>query len=160
MTRLERYKERLDRMTEKRSELLRRGRFIEANELNAEIREVELLTKQAEEFEEVRRPRPIKELVTKQELHEMGIIPLMIECHLAADFLTGLSYMIVDICKKHGFTDVRLMPEIRELLEKCEKFASALAEMSPELKDLIVNNETLNDALHKKCLGYIKQRLK
>ena len=99
-------------------------------------------------------------VLTKQELHEMGIIPLMIECHLAADFLTGLSYMIVDICKEHGFTDVRLMPEIRELLEKCEKFASALAEMSPELKDLIVNNETLNDALHKKCLGYIKQRLK
>lgn len=131
-----------------------------ANELNAEIREVELLMKQAEEFEEARRPRPIKELVTKQELHEMGIIPLMIECHLAADFLTGLSYMIVDICKGHGFTDVRLMPEIRELLEKSEKFANALAEMSPELRDLIVNNETLNDALHKKCLGYIKQRLK
>ena len=131
-----------------------------ANELNAEIREVELLMKQAKEFEEARRPRPIKELVTKQELHGMGIIPLMIECHLAADFLTGLSYMIVDICKEHGFTDVKLMPEIRELLEKSEKFANALAEMSPELRDLIVNNETLNDALHKKCLGYIKQRLK
>ncbi len=99
-------------------------------------------------------------VLAKQELHEMGIIPLMIECHLAADFLTGLSYMIVDICKKHGFSDVALMPEIREFLEKCEKFANALAEMGPELKDLIVNNETLNDALHKKCLGYIKQRLK
>lgn len=99
-------------------------------------------------------------VLTKQEPHEMGIIPLMIECHLAADFLTGLSYMIVDICKEHGFTDVRLMPEIRELLDKCEKFANALTEMCPELKDLIVNNETLNDALHKKYLGYIKQRLK
>ena len=90
----------------------------------------------------------------------MGIIPLMIECHLSADFLTGVAYSVVDICKKHGFSDVVLMPDLQDIIKKTEKFASFLAEVSPELCELITNNETLNNAIHKKYLKYIEQRLK
>lgn len=83
--------------------LLRCGRFIEANNLNNDLREIELLIRQAEEYEEATKPKPLKDIVTKKQLNEMGIIPLMIECHLAADFLTGVAYSVVDTCKKHGF---------------------------------------------------------
>lgn len=99
-------------------------------------------------------------VLAKQELHEMGIIPLMIECHLAADFLTGVAYSVVDICKKHGFSDVVLMPDLQDIIKKTEKFASFLTKVSPELCKLITNNETLNNSIHKKYLKYIEQRLK
>lgn len=90
----------------------------------------------------------------------MGIIPLIIECHLAADFLTEVSYMVVDICKKHGLSDISLMPDLKEIIKKTDKFASFLTGVSPELTDLLVRNETFNASLHKKYVKYIEQRLK
>ncbi len=159
MTRYERYKEQLRKLEEKKSILLRRGRFIDANNLNSDIREIELLIKQAEEYEESKKPRPLQEMVSKKELHKMGIVPLMIECHLIADMLVEVSYMVMDICKKHGFTEVSLMPELKDIIKRANKFSSFLTEMSPELSNLLVRNETLNGSLHKKYLKYIEQRL-
>lgn len=160
MTRLERYKEQLAKLEEKRSRLLRSGRFIEANNLNNILREIELLIRQAEEYEEATKPKPLKDIVTKEQLHEMGIIPLMIECHLAADFLTGVAYSVVDICKKYGFSDVMLMPDLQDIIKKTEKFASFLTKVSPELCKLVTENDTFNESVHKKYLKYIEQRLK
>lgn len=160
MTRLERYREQLAKLEEKRSTLLRSGRFIEANNLNNDLREIEMLIKQAEEYEEATKPKPLKDIVTKKQLNEMGIIPLMIECHLAADFLTGVAYSVVDICKKHGFSDVVLMPDLQDIIKKTEKFASFLTKVSPELCKLVTENDTFNESVHKKYLKYIEQRLK
>ena len=159
MTRLERYREQLVKLEEKRSRLLRSGRFLEANDLNGAIREVELLIRQAEEYEEASKPKPLKETVTREQLNLMGIIPLMIECHLVADFLTEVAYMVVDTCKKHGFSDVVLMPDLREIIKKTDKFASFLTGVSPELSDLLLRNETFNASLHRKYVKYIGQRL-
>lgn len=160
MTRLERYREQLAKLEEKRNRLLKAGRYLQANDLNEMIKEAEELIRQAEEYENQTRSRPIRDLMSKKELNEMGIIPLMIECHLAADFLTEIAYMIVDICKEHGFSDVVLMPDLRELLKNSEKFASFLATLGPDLADLITRNETFNASLHKKYVKYIEQRLK
>lgn len=51
MTRLERSREQLAKLEEKRSTLLRSGRFIETNNLNSDLREIEMLIRQAEEYE-------------------------------------------------------------------------------------------------------------
>lgn len=158
MTRLERYKDRLAKLEEKRGELLRSGRFVEAACLSEDIKKIEELIKEADAYEESMKPRPIKELLTRDEVKE--IVPLMIECHLVADFLTETAYMIVDHLKEFGITGVQFMPEVTELLEKSEKFAGTMAKMNPELCNLIVNNETFNASLHKKYLKYIEQRLK
>lgn len=159
MTRLERYREKLARLEEKRALLMRSGRYLESNALNDDIKDVERAIREAEEYEERCRPRSLKDTVSKEELDEMGIIPLMIVCHLASDFLTGVCYDIVDRCKAHGFTDVRLMPELKEVLRVNNRFASALTEMGPSLSKIITGNETLNEAILKKYITYIEQRL-
>lgn len=160
MTRLERYREKLRELENKRSELMRSGHYVQSIALDDDIKEVERLIKEAEDYEETCRPRPLKELVSREKLREMGIIPLMIEAHLAADFLTEVAYMVVEVCKKNGFKDVSLMPDLRELIKKSDMFASFLTKVSPELCDLLVRNETFNASLHKKYVKYIEQRLK
>lgn len=160
MTRKERYSAQLSKLEEKRGKLLRSGRFAEAAALTADIKEIESLIKQADAYEEATRSRPITELLSREEIQKMGLIPLMIECHLVADFLTETAYMIVDTLHEHGFDDVTFMPEITELIKRSEKFAGGMAKISPELCDLVVNNETFNASLHKKYLKYIGQRLK
>lgn len=160
MTRYERYREQLAKLEEKRSSLMRSGRFVDSFALNEDIKEVERAIAQAEEYERLKSPQPIKEVLSEEELHEMGIIPLIIECHLVADFLTEVSYMVVDICKNHGLSDISLMPDLKEIIKKTDKFASFLTGVSPELSDLLVRNETFNTSLHKKYVKYIEQRLK
>lgn len=160
MTRLERYRDQLAKLEAKRNMLMRTGRYFDSVRLNQDIIEIEKCIRKAEEYEESCRPKPLKEILSEEELHEMGIIPLMIECHLAADFLTGIAYEIVDVCKKHGLTDVSFMPELKDLIKKSDIFASFLTKISPELRNLLLRNETLNASLHKKYIRYIEQRLK
>lgn len=160
MTRLERHKKKLAELEERRGRLMRSGRFAESAELNEDIKVIEGLIKEAEEYEESCRPRPIRELVSEEELHRMGLIPLMIECHLVADFLVEAAWRVVETCKKHGFSEVSLMPDLKDIIKRNEKFASFIATLSPELCSLITDNETFNASLHKKYMKYIGQRLK
>lgn len=139
---------------------MRSENYLQSLRLGDEIENVSKLIKEAEEYEEQCKMRPIKDVVSKQELDEMGIIPMMIICHLAADFLTQEAYEIVDVCKAHGFDDVVLAPDLRDLLKAADRFAGFLTKVSPELCDLLVRNETFNTSLHKKYLKYIEQRLK
>lgn len=159
MTRLERYKEKLEELKAKRSMFIKTGNLVKACSMNESIQEVEKSIKEAEEYEESCKAKAIRELVSDEELHQMGIIPLMIECHLIADLLVDASYMIVDICKKYGFQDVSLMPDLKDLIKRADCFASFLTTLSPELCDILVRNDTLNTSLHKKYQKYIAQRL-
>lgn len=160
MTRLERYRDKLRRLEEKRNEMMRTGRYLQSNALNEDIKEVEQAIREAEEYEERCKMKPIRDMVGTETLHKMGIIPLMIECHLIADTLAAVAYMVVDACKEYGFSDVSLAPDLRELLDASNKFAGFLAKLSPELCDLLVRDETLVSAVHKKYVSYINQRLK
>lgn len=139
---------------------MRSGHYVQSIALNDEIKEAERLMKEAEDYEKASKPKPIRELLTKEEIDEMGIIPLMIECHLAADFLTEVAYMVLDTCKEHGLENISFMPDLRELIKKSDMFASFLTKVSPELCDILVRNNTFNDALHKRYLKYIERRLK
>lgn len=160
MTRKERYKAQLNKLERQRRDFLQRGRYAEASNLSSDIKHIEELIKEADEYEETTRPKPLSETMTREEIDKTGVIPLMIECHLVADFLTEITYMIKDSLSEQGIADVKFMPEIVTLLKASEKFAGSLARMGPTLCNLITNNETFNMSLHKKYMKYIEQRLK
>lgn len=157
MTKIERYREQIKELEKRRSNLLRSGRYMESMELNKKIIEIKEMI---DELEEEITPRPLSESVSPQELKEMNIVPLMIEAHLVADFLTEVCYMVKDTVKKHGFDAVHFVPELNELIKKSDSFASFLLKMSPDLQKLLLKNETFNASLHKKYLNHIDQRLK
>ncbi len=160
MTRKQRYKEQLNELEGRRGRLLRSGKYMEAQKLHNEIQMVERMIQEADEYEESLKPKPVKEVLSQQQIDELGLIPLMIEAHLVADFLVEISDMLVDICNKHNLGGVVLPPGFRELIRQAEKFSSSLTSINPQLCDLVVNNETFNASLHKKYLKYIEQRLK
>lgn len=156
MTRLQRYEEKVKELEAKRSKLMREGKILQSMNLHKDIEDIK---KQIEELRPYYEPRPLSESVTPQELKEMNIVPLMIECHLIADFLTEVCYMVVDTVKANGFDNISFVPELKEIIAKTDKFASFLTRMSPELQDLLLRNETFNASLHKKYLKHIDQRL-
>lgn len=156
MTRLERYEQQLKDLEKRKNEFIKAGNFIKSIALQKDINEIKALIEEARKYYE---PRPMSELITPQELKEMNIVPLMIECHLIADFLTEVCYMVVDTVKAHGFDNISFVPELKEIIAKTDKFASFLTRMSPDLQDLLLRNETFNASLHKKYLKHIDQRL-
>lgn len=160
MTYRERYKKQLDKLERQRRDFLQRGQYIQASKLSADIKHIEELIAEADAYEESTRPRSLSETMTREEIDQTGVIPLLIECHLIADFLTEVVYMITDNLKSIGITNVEFMPILNNLLKDSEKFAGDLAKISPDLCELITNNETFNASLHKKFTKYISQRIK
>lgn len=156
-TRLQRYEDKVSELEAKRATMLRKGDFIGSMKLNKDIQEIKAMIEEIRPYYE---PKPLSEVVSKKELDEMGIIPLMIECHLIADFLTEVSYMVVDICKEHGWEKLSFTEDLNVILKNADKFASFLAGVSPELCQLLTRNETFNKSLHKKFLNHIDTRLK
>lgn len=155
MTKLERYKQKLAELEAKRNELMRQGKYMQMQRLSADIENVKKLIKQAESYE----PKPIRELVAMDKIHESGIIPALIECHLAADYLAACAYNVNDIIEGLGFKAVSIIPELKELIRKSNSFASQLCSKSELLSDMLIDNETLINALHKKTIHYIDQRV-
>lgn len=156
MTRLQRYEEKVKELEAKRSKLMREGKILQSMNLHKDIEDIK---KQIEEIRPYYEPRPLSESVTPQELKEMNIVPLMIECHLIADFLTEVSYMVKDTVKKHGFENITFVPELDQIIKLSNSFASFLIRLTPELQQLLLRNETFNASLHKKFLKHIDQRL-
>ncbi len=157
MASLESYKWQLHKLEERRGRLLRAMRLGEANALHKEIQDIEKLIKSTEELE---KPKQIWDVLSNEEINEMGIIPLMIECHLITDFLEEIAYMIVDICKAHGLTRIRFVDNLDELIKKADIFACLLLKRCPDQKDMLLRNDTFNASLHKKYLKYMEQRAK
>ena len=79
MTRKDRYKQKLEQLYEKRSNLMRTGRYIESDQLNRDIDRIKQMIDEADAYEESCKPKPVIDIVGEEELHKSGIIPLMIE---------------------------------------------------------------------------------
>ncbi len=153
MTRLERYKEQLAKLEHKRGEFMRRGKYMEMQRLAADIDEVKRLISEAE-------PKPVTELFSPEQLRESGLVPAIVEVHLAADYLAACCYTVEDIVKKLGGVPVSVIPELKEINKKSNAFCSFLYEKDEDLRNLITDDETLMNALHKKSLSYMNQRLR
>lgn len=118
MRKIERYRNQLAELEARRSRLVRKGDLIMATALNNDIRRVEAMIKEVEEYEESIKPKPIKELIPMDKIHESGIIPMIMECHLAADYLTACAYQLSDTIKEMGFNPVSIIPDIEEIIKK------------------------------------------
>ncbi len=154
MTRLDRYRERLSALETRRNQFMRQGKYMQMQKLACDMERVEGLIKEAEAYE----AKPIKELVSMDAIRESGLIPALMECHLAADYLAACSYTVKDIIKGMGFTAVSIIPDIDNIISRCNAFASILCEKNECLRDMLLDNETLINAIHKKTMSYICQR--
>ena len=154
---MQRYESKLAELKTKERSLFKAGRYCESMALKKDIDDITAMIEEQRKYYE---PRPIQEIVSRKEIDEMGIIPLIVEAHLVADFLTEVCYMVVDICKEHGLSDVSFVPEITDILKKSDRFASFLSGMEGNLPELLARNETFNASLHKKYQNYITTRMK
>lgn len=164
MTRLERYKRDVAELERRYSRLLGAGKITQALQLSHEISEIKTIIAEAEECEqfneEAEKPKAITEIVSRQRLRESGLVTMLIECHLAADYLTDCAYNVKDTMDGMGLITTTIIPEIEEITKLSESVASAICKISDKLSDLMTDNDTLIVALHKKTLSYINQRLK
>lgn len=152
MTRLERYKQKLAELEAKRNQFMRQGKYVQMQHLDADLAELRRLIAEAE-------PKPVTELFTHEQIREAGLIPAVIEVHLAADYLAACCYTVEDVVKKLGGMAVSVIPELKEIIRKSNEFCSFLYEKDEDLKNLIMDDETLMNALHKKTMSYMSQRL-
>ena len=154
MKKIERYRQKLAELESRRNRLMRQGKYMQMQKLDVDIQSIRKMVDEAEKYE----ARPIRELLSMDEIHESGIIPIIMECHLAADYLTDCAYRLSDTIKKMGFNPVSLVPDMEEIISRSSAFAAILCQKDALLSDMLTNNETLIDALRKKTMHYIRQR--
>lgn len=137
--------------------MLRSGRLVQAMNLSSEISKVK---KMIAEEEERRRPKPIMELITGEQLRASNLIPLLIETYLAMDYVNDCVYNVIDNANSMGLNIVNIAPELSDIRDKSQTFASFLCKQSQFLSHMMTDNEFLIAALHKKTRSYIEQRSK
>ena len=155
MNRIDRLNQQLEQLKRRRSQYLRESRYLELQKLDNDIRTLE------DKIEESRyyASQPIRQLISKEEAINSGLIACIIECHLAADFLTDCCYNLKQILSRHGLVAKSLVPEMDEIRIISDRIASQLCTYGNDnLTSLMTDNDTLLSALHKKTLSYIEQR--
>lgn len=155
MANLNKFRRQVAELERRHALLLKQGRIVQALALRRDIDNVQ---KMIDAEEEARKPKPIQDLIPKDKLAESGLVELMIECHLIADFLNAVVYEIIDKVDEFGYSVHNVAPELREIADKTQKFASYMCTKDENLSDMMTDNETLINALHKKTLSYIQQR--
>lgn len=156
MTKLERYKQKLTQLEAKRNQYLRSCNLIYAQRLEEDLKELRKLIAEAEAYE----AKPVRQLMTDEQIHNSGLIPAIIEAHLATDYLAACCYTIQDIVNNMGFNAVSVIPDVKDIIHRANKFASFLMQCgNGNLSDLLVEDETMLEALHKKVMTYITRKL-
>lgn len=135
---------------------MRAGRYDLMRRMDADIEDVRKEIEKSERYES----KPIRQLMSDRQIEESNLIPMLIESHLAADFLTDCYVNIKDTLHRYGYHAVTVLPELEEIKKLTEKFAQRLIGKSDRLTEMLTLDDTLVAALHKKYLNYIKQRMK
>lgn len=154
---IEEFKRDLAVLEKRHTWLLRTRQYVTAMNVASEITKIR---KMIAEEEERRRPKPITELISGEQLRASKLIPLLIETYLAMDYVNDCVYNVIDNANNIGLDIVHVAPELSDIKEKSQTFASFLCKQSQFLSDLMTDNETLINALHKKTQSYIEQRSK
>lgn len=153
---LKQYKRQLDKLIEKRQAAMREAQFATMMHLDADIAEIREKIAEEEKYQ----PRPARELLTKEQAIESGLLTFILEAHLAADFVADCAYKIKFTLDKFGLCPVSFIDEIELLRETADKITKNMMDCNDALADLLLDNETLIEALHKKVMSYIMQRSK
>lgn len=148
------YKDKIEQLRQRRSNLLRNGRYAQANALNDDIRNIERMIA---DYEEQTRPRPLSQVLTPQQIKESDIINWIKETHLAADYLADCAFMLRETFRSLHIEVDQLTAPLNALIKQSESFAALMA-CTNDLTDMLVEDETLVQALRKKVRSYIKQR--
>ena len=133
---------------------MRAGKYLQMAQLNADIQEARILL---EEAEEDARPRPLVELVPDKDKCREAV-QLVIESHLAADYLTFVMYELKDWFDRNGLIAYSVLPELAQIIKLSEAFASSICKVNPGLSDLMVNNDPLIASIHKKVVQYTRSK--
>lgn len=154
-TKIDRYKDKLEKLEQRRNALMRSGKYMQSMQLNSEIEEVRRMIESEERYY---KPKTLKELITDEQKRK-DVVHLIVECHLAADYLTATAYALKDWLDDAGLVPYSVVPEIDEIIKKSESFASSICKVNPVLSELMVRNETLIESLHKKTSTYIVRKM-
>lgn len=154
--RLERFKDRLKQLEARRNALMRSGKYMQSIQLNSDIEDIRKMIAKEEEYY---KPKSLKTLVTDKDKRK-EVVHLIIESHLAADYLTATAYALKDWLDDNGLIPYSVVPELEDIIKKSEAFASSICRINPKLSEMMVSNDTLIDALHKKTMSYITRNLK
>lgn len=71
MKKIERYRQKLAELESRRNRLMRQGKYMQMQKLDVDIQSIRKMVDEAEKYE----ARPIRELLSMDEIHESGIIP-------------------------------------------------------------------------------------
>lgn len=156
MKRIDRLKENLAKVGSQQMALYRSGQLMKGQRLDAKVKELESLIKEAEAYE----PRKLSELIDKETLKEHRLAEQMVKLHLVADFLCDCGFDLRESLNKLGLADCSLFPLVDEITKKASAFASLVCH--PEfagLQDFIINNEEYIEASHKLTEEYINKHL-
>lgn len=156
MTRIERYKDEIRKIEAKQRECVRRCDLLGLQKLNEDLAEAKQKLADAEEYA----AKPLTEFLSREEIQKSNIIPILLECHMAADFLNDCAFLLSKSIEKLGLQPVSILPDLKEILKKSNMFASILCTKGEDLSAILTDNDTLIAALHKKTLSYVEQRMK
>lgn len=146
------YKSKLADLEERRNALMRAGNYKASMRLNEDIEEIRRRIEEAE-------PKLVTELFTHEQLRNSGLVLAVIEAYLATDYLAACCYTIEDIVKQLGGVPVTIIPELKEIQNRANKFCEYLYTKGDDMDTLMSEDDTLMNALHKKTMSYIEQRV-
>lgn len=147
------YQQKLADLEARRSLLLRAGKYNQSMRLNDEIERIRKLIEDA-------KPKPVCTLFSLEEIRRLGIVPAVIEAHIAADYMAACCYTIEDILSRLGGNATTVVPELRDIIARLDNFCNYLYDKGDDPRALIEDDDILMEALHKKTMNYILQRLK
>ena len=154
--RIDRLKEQQTDLKRKIASLMQSGKYAQASGMMRKLNEIEVQIEEAE----AQVPRALSQLFDKKTLNESGINKLIVEVHLAADFLADCAYELKDAFDKLGVQETKLVPLLDEIKKRSQSFASIVCH--PEfagLSDFMVTNEEFINAMHEISQKYINDHL-
>lgn len=154
MTRKDRIAARIEESQRDEVRAMRRGDILGASKCRKRTEELRIKLALAEEYE----AKPVREFLSREEANRLGIPALVLECHLAADFLTDCASRLKESVDKAGLVPVNLIPEIADIRRRSERFASMICAYNEDLMSLMVDNEELIAKLHADTLAYLSKK--
>lgn len=156
MKKIDRLRQRLETMQAERGALLRKGRLIQAAEYNSIIEAIENKIKEAEAYE----AQQLSKLVPEETLNKYRVPEMIIELHLAADYLADCAFSLRATLDHLGIERCSLYPLTDEICKKAQAFADIVCHPEfGQLADFMCDNEQYTKALHGFSQSYMRQHL-
>lgn len=146
------YESRIATLEARRSAYMRSGKLTEIPAIDAQIASMR-------ERIEALKPKPVTEMFSHEEITKSGLNLLVLEAYLGADFLADISGHIKKAVKRLGCNAASFIPELTDLITRINNFCDSVYGLNEDLTTIMEDDGTLIEALHKKTLKHIQQRI-